>query len=271
MLSIQRLFALVQEDYTLNGRVTAKKIRQHTRHLFRLLEQAPTFQRELRAYAAKRLAEGAAPATVNRELAVISKGFRLAEREGEIDLAPRVPRLAENNRRTGFLSPDEFARIYEALASKDVNVAHIARWLYLTGWRKSEAKALTWDLVDRDLRAVSLTKTKTRHPRRLALWGPLVDLLEERKRLENGPFVFHRNGKQIRSFRTAWARAVEAAGLPRVYKHDMRRSFARNAQRAGVPRKIAKEIAGWRTDCVYERYAIVDESDHVQAFRRMYG
>src|SRR5690606_35048898 len=125
----------------------------------------------------------------------------------------RVPRLRVSNRRTGFLSAEGFARIHRALEVLDSDVADICSWLYQTGWRQGEAKALTWDLVDSDLGAVSLTATKTDYPRRVALWGPLRDLLEKRKRLEDGPHVFHRHGKPIRQFYGTWNHAVKAAGL----------------------------------------------------------
>jgi len=38
-----------------------------------------------------------------------------------------------------------------------------------------------------------------------------------------GAFVFHRNGKPLRDFRTTWDKAAEAAGLTGLKFHDLRR------------------------------------------------
>jgi integrase len=73
--------------------------------------------------------------------------------------------------------------------------------------------------------------------------------------------VFHRNGRQIKSFRKAWANACEAAGVPGRIPHDLRRTAVRNLERAGVSRNVAMQLTGHKTESVYRRYAIVSESD----------
>jgi integrase len=74
------------------------------------------------------------------------------------------------------------------------------------------------------------------------------------------PFVFHRSGEQIMTFRTAWKNACKAAGCPGRLIHDMRRSAVRTFKRAGVPRSVAMSIVGHKTESIYRRYAIVDEA-----------
>jgi integrase len=51
------------------------------------------------------------------------------------------------------------------------------------------------------------------------------------------PNVFHRDGEPIKSFRGAWATALEAAGVAGRLFHDLRRTAVRNLERAGVPRR----------------------------------
>jgi site-specific recombinase XerD len=73
------------------------------------------------------------------------------------------------------------------------------------------------------------------------------------------PWLFHREGRPIRSFRRAWLRAGQQAGVVRL-PHDFRRTAVRNLERAGVPRSTAMAMVGHRTESIYRRYAIVDEA-----------
>jgi integrase len=85
-----------------------------------------------------------------------------------------------------------------------------------------------------------------------------------------GDFVFTRsNGKRVKDFRTTWENACEAAGVPGLLFHDLRRTAARNLRRAGVPETIIMKIGGWRTRSVFERYAIVSRTDIADAMRKL--
>ena len=74
------------------------------------------------------------------------------------------------------------------------------------------------------------------------------------------PWVFHRNGKPIRSFDDAWRTACETANLTGRIPHDLRRTAVRNLERAGVARSAAMAMVGHKTEAIYRRYAIVDEA-----------
>ena len=76
------------------------------------------------------------------------------------------------------------------------------------------------------------------------------------------PHVFHDEGghplfgadqKPKKSFRRAWRRACLAAGLPGRIPHDFRRTAVRNLERAAVPRSVAMELIGHKTESVYQR------------------
>ena len=49
------------------------------------------------------------------------------------------------------------------------------------------------------------------------------------------------------------------AGLDGRLFHDLRRSAARNMDRAGVSRHVAMQIPGHKTEAMYRRYSIVSE------------
>ena len=74
------------------------------------------------------------------------------------------------------------------------------------------------------------------------------------------PWVFHRDGAPIKTFRRSWRTACRLAGLPGKIPHDFRRTAVRNLERAGVPRSAAMKMVGHKTESVYRRYAIVDQA-----------
>ena len=62
--------------------------------------------------------------------------------------------------------------------------------------------------------------------------------------------------------------ACEAAGVPELKFHDLRRTAVRNMRRAGVPQVVRMKITGHRTDSMERRYNIVDIDD-IKSAREM--
>ncbi|MBI3301657.1 MAG: tyrosine-type recombinase/integrase [Deltaproteobacteria bacterium] len=83
------------------------------------------------------------------------------------------------------------------------------------------------------------------------------------------PFVFHRQGKRIRYPWTAWWKACREAGLPDKIMHDFRRTAVRNMVRAGIPERVAMQIAGHKTRAIFDCYHIVSDGDLQEAARRL--
>lgn len=117
------------------------------------------------------------------------------------------------------------------------------------------------------------------HPKWANRWREqaLVELLErqdaERRQLRARgvicPWVFHRNGKPIRTFYTAWRRAATKAGVPGRIVHDFRRTAVRTFVRAGVAERVAMQLSGHLTRSVFDRYNIVSEADLQDAARKL--
>jgi integrase len=83
-------------------------------------------------------------------------------------------------------------------------------------------------------------------------------------------FVFTRGtGERVKDFRETWRNACIAAGLPKLLFHDLRRTAARNLRRVGVAEGVIMKIGGWRTRSVFERYAIVSQTDISDAMRKL--
>lgn len=247
----------------------------------------------IRQYAEKRLSEKipssgeanvtVAPATVNRELAMLRRMLRLGANDGLVARVPKIEMLREANARAGFVDEAQFRSLSRALRADLRVVVAIG---YAFGWRiRSEVLTLERRQVDMDHGTLRLDagSTKNREGRvvyltpslREALRAQLQRVDELQKKLERViPFVFphlagRHKGERIIEFRKAWRKATRAAGLPGLLVHDLRRSAVRNMERASVPRSVAMKVTGHRTESVYRRYAIVSDADLQDASRRI--
>jgi integrase len=191
---------------------------------------------DVRAYVEKRRAAGFANGSVNRELAALKRMFRLAVQAGRLDRAPHIPMLQEAPPRAGFFEADRFEAV---LGHLPPDVRPIALFGYETGWRLREIITLEWRRVDLDRGCARLDPgtTKNREGRLAYLSPGLLDALRdqaaatrdlERKRGVIVPWVFHRRGRRIATFRRAWVAACRKAGVPGMIFHDLRRTAVRN-------------------------------------------
>ena len=232
------------------------------------------------AYKADRLEQGAAPASVDYELALLRRMFRLARKRGEIRDLPDFELLHVQNARRGFFERADFEALRAALPE---DVRAVVTFAFHTGWRvRSEVLPLTWDRVDLAAGIVRLDPgtTKSGEARMFYVNGlpELKAALEAQREhttaLERAtgqiiPYVFHRGGRPVRSIRWAWAEACKRAGLIGRIPHDFRRTAVRNLERAGVSRSVAMKMVGHRTEAIYQRYAIVSESDQREAVAKL--
>lgn len=220
-------------------------------------------------YRVKRTDEdGVAHSTVNRELSILRTSFHNARKRTppKVNLIPYFPMVKETTVRKGFLSDDTYAKLRDAL-EHELKALFVCG--YVTGIRKSELTDIQWPQVDfeSDIIALEPDETKNREGRSVPiLKGDMRDLLvaAKKERDENWPdssWVFNRQGKKIKDFRTGWEKACKEAGVPELHFHDLRRSAVRNMRRAGVPQVIRMKISGHKTDSMERRYNIVDADD----------
>ena len=257
-VTIGEALQAVIDDQRVNGRRsiadTQRRIDLHLlTHFVPERRMVSIMAADITAYVRTRLDGGAAPATVNRDLATLRRAFRLAMRDGTLLTMPHVQLLAEHNVRQGFF---ERAQLDDVLKRLPGHLQPPILFGYVTGWRmRSEVQPLTVPQVDLDAGVVRLEPgtTKSDRGRQFALTTELRELLAnqlasaERLKREGiiTPFVFHKpDGRPIKSFYGAWRRATREAGYPGRVPHDFRRSAVRNLDRAGVPRSTAMSMVG---------------------------
>src|SRR5262249_62126327 len=183
---------------------------------------------------------------VKRELGALRRMFCLAVRGEKLASRPPITLLREDNVREGFIDPPEFTRLLAELRARNASdVADAAEFAYLTCLRRGNTLGALWSLFTLRIEhgaviggSVRLpgAVTKNKQPLPLVLTGQLLALVARRHalRIAECPYVFHRDGREIRDFRPTWVTACEAVGLPGLLFHDLRRSGARNYRRAGV-------------------------------------
>ena len=272
-LTFEDLAKALVTEYEVNRRRSIRSVRlsiSHLRKFFGLDRIVDITTDRIKAYAANRQREEAANASINRELAALKRMFSLAVQDGLLTITPYVPTLEEDNARQGFIDHGAFVKIRENLLEylKDP-----ITFLYLSGWRLGEMKALEWRDVDLAGNVVHLRPeiSKNKDGRVLPLSGELLDILKRAhaKRQLDCSFVFHRDGEQVGDFRKAWSNACTAAGLGTILVHDLRRTAVRNMVRAGIPDRVAMTLSGHKTRSIFDRYNIVSESDLAAATKQL--
>ena len=265
------LAEMLVEDYRANGRRSLERIEgalKDLRGFFGDHLALDITSDRITSYIKWRQDEGAAAATINRELAALRRAFRLAGRAGKIAMRSEVSMLRENNRRKGFFEPSQLEALVQNMPDY---LKPVIRTAYVTGWRiKSEI--LTRQKHHVDLNAGRLRpepgEGQNGEGRNFPLVQELREVLqrqlEETQAIERAsgriiPWLFHKNGNPIGSFRKAWSTSCKKAGLAGRIPHDFRRTAVRNLERAGVPRSAAMAMVGHRTESIYRRYAIADE------------
>ncbi len=273
--TIADMKARIDADYERKENRSLKTVE----YCFKHIEEAFQFRRVVdiatpvvQKYTKKRLLAGAARASVNRELAYLRHGFKLMLKAGDISAIPAVVELLQGeNVRKGFIAPAEFTGLLENIP--DADVKDLVAFLYNAEWRSGEGKNLEWSEVDLKNNMIRLPaeKSKSKKPRNLPIIGPLMEIIQRRveSRRLDCPYVFHRRGKPIASFRKAFKSAATAAGIPGLVPHDMRRSAVRNFRRAGLSEHEGMKLSGHETDSIYRRYDIISDDDLTESMNRV--
>ena len=241
-------------------------------------------------YVEHRKAQRAANGTINRELGILTRTFRLALENGHVTRVPVIRKLKEAAPRQGFFEREQFAAVRKHLPD-DLQVAATVAYTY--GWR-TQSEVLTLERRQLDLEAETLRldpgTTKNDDGRLVFLTPELKTLLsaqvERVKALEKKlgriiPYLFphlgqrggHINrrlvGTMKTDFRKAWVTACKRASIPGALRHDCRRTAVRNMVNEGVPERVAMKVTGHRTRSVFDRYHIVSPADLKEASRKL--
>jgi integrase len=275
--TIADLCALVVEDNRLRKLRDAQHVewryKAHIEPVLGSLLVSRFGSAQIRQYVTQRRAAGASDATINRELAILRRGFRLGAQEDPplVQRQPVIAKLEEDNARQGFLEQDQYERLLEELPGRLKSLLVCA---YHTGARKNELRRIRWEQVDFEggLILLSAAQTKGKKARVLPIYGDMRRWLDHQREScpAGSPWVFHgAHNYPVDNHLSGWTEACQRAELPGLLFHDLRRSAVRNMKRAGIQDRVAMEISGHRTRSVFDRYNIVDTADLQSAGERL--
>lgn len=133
----------------------------------------------LRDFSAKRMENGVAGPTVNRNLAMLRRMFKLAERESKVSHVPYFPMQQESEPREGFLERPEFEKLRIEMPR---HLRPALTFCYETGCRTGAMSNVIWPWVNLAKQEVCLPPgiLKNRKPLIVPLSNELVAMFKKK-------------------------------------------------------------------------------------------
>ena len=291
-------------EYRINGRKSLDDAQTrwdlHLKPFFGVLRAKDVTSDLIARYVDARQRQEAKNATINRELAVLKRMYRIGHQATppKVLRMPAFPHLKENNVRKGFLDDSQYRKLVDGTELWFRALVECGRTY---GWRVSELLGMQVNQVDLDQRVIRLEPgtTKNADGREVFMTDAVRKLLSAcvTGKQSNDAVFTRPNGKPVLSFRGTWEKECTRAGVGQLvcahcsapndstaacqkcgFKgtrysglifHDLRRTAARNLRRAGIAETVIMKIGGWRTRSVFERYAIVSRNDIQDAMRKL--
>jgi len=210
------------------------------------------------------------PATVNRELAVLSGVLTLAVDDELIPSNPcrKVKQLRMDNQRSRYLTHDEEKRLMAALEGQDWLKSVVVMAIH-TGMRRGEIFKLRWFDVDFSRGLIHVRDTKTAKDRDVPMSGAVREMLERQPKTSGHVFPSPKTGGQLVDIKRPFGLACDAAKIKDLRFHDLRHTAATRMADAGINVVVIAEILGHGDIRTTKRYAHAMEEAKREAMEKL--
>ncbi len=209
-----------------------------------------------------------APGTANKTLKVIKTFLRWCVGRAVLDRSPAegVPMPAKVVTRDRVLTDGELAQVILAARQMSGPYGGIVELLALTGQRREEVAAMTWEELDLHRRVWTLPKSRTKNAKEHAVHLSEQSMAVLLRTTVRGPFVFTVLGsKPFREFSRTKRQIDELSGVTGWRLHDLRRTCVSGMARLGIAPHVADKILNHQSGtisgvaAVYQRHEFLAE------------
>ncbi|WP_423377989.1 tyrosine-type recombinase/integrase [Burkholderia sp. LMG 32019] len=204
--------------------------------------------------------------TVRRVIGVLKAVLNAAVEWEWLDRAPVTKRAKVAQKRIRWLTQAQAERL---LAELPDHLAEMARFSLETGLRRSNVTGLQWSQVDivRRVAWIHPDQAKAKKAITVPLSDTAIAVLRRQLAKKRAPecvdsvFVYH--GRPVyQTVTAAWRKALKRAGIRDFRWHDLRHTWASWHVQRGTPLQVLKELGGWETLEMVQRYAHLS-ADHL--------
>jgi len=209
-----------------------------------------------------------APGAANKTLKVIKTFLRWCVGRAVLDRSPAegVPMPAKQIARDRVLNDQELTQIILDARKMGGPFGGIVELLALTGQRRQEVAAMTWDELDLPRRVWTLPKSRTKNAKEHVVHLSDQSLAVLNRMTVRGPFVFSVLGtKPFQAFSQAKRQIDQLSGVTEWRVHDLRRTCVSGMARLGIAPHVADKILNHQSGtisgvaAVYQRHEFLSE------------
>ena len=195
--------------------------------------------------------------TKNRYFALIRAILNKCVNEWDwLDKAPKLKLHKEPKKRIRWLYPEEAQRLVNALGGLPY-MQHLVIFSLATGLRQANVLNLKWEQIDlrRQVAWIYPDQAKAGKAIGVPLNHTAMQVLMDRPRVSDYVFT-HSKGARVKSISSrVWREALEKAGITDFRWHDLRHTWASWLVQNGTPLAALKEMGGWESVEMVQRYA----------------
>lgn len=242
-----------------SGGVEEPRLRQLERDQISMLPLSRLDSGSVAGYRDRRL-KTVKPATVRRELAIISHTIEVARKEWGY-LMPvnpvkeiRQPTMGEGRSRR--VTSAEWQRLVDAVAKcRNKFVFPFIQFAIQTAMRRGELVALRWDQINLDRRTLLIPEAKNGYSRTIPLTDEAIQILFSLPHRDGSVFRISTNG-----FKLSWSRILVRSKIENLHFHDLRHEAISRFAEMGLTTVELAAISGHRDLRMLARYTHIQPS-----------